>query len=96
MSVRFFRRARIAPGVTVNFSKGAPSLSLGIRGAHVTLGRSGIRRTVGIPGTGLFWTHLDGNHTGVHTAAHFGGRLVDPLLIVLIVVAVFAILLAVL
>jgi tetratricopeptide (TPR) repeat protein len=57
MSYRFFRRMRIAPGLTVNLSKSGPSLSVGGRGGHVTLGGSrGRRTTIGLPGTGLYWT----------------------------------------
>jgi tetratricopeptide (TPR) repeat protein len=57
MSYRFFRRLRIAPGLTVNLSKSGPSLSVGGRGGHVTFGGSrGRRTTIGLPGTGLYWT----------------------------------------
>ena len=56
MSVRFFKRIRILPGVTLNISKRGLSVSLGPRGAKVTANKSGIRKTVGIPGTGLFST----------------------------------------
>ena len=69
MGFRFYRRVRICPGVSVNLSGGGPSLSLGVRGAHVTLGRRGITRTVGLPGTGLFYTSRSGYHTGYHSAA---------------------------
>lgn len=69
--VRFFRRVRIAPGLSVNLSKHGASLSVGVRGAHVTLGRHGVRRTVGIPGTGIYWTSQSGHHTGVHSGQHF-------------------------
>ena len=59
MSYRLFRRLRIAPGLTVNLSKSGPSLSIGGRGAHVTLGGArGRRTTVGLPGTGLYWTSV--------------------------------------
>lgn len=59
MSYRFFRRVRIAPGLTINMSKSGPSLSVGGRGGHVTLGGSrGRRTTVGLPGTGLYWTSV--------------------------------------
>ncbi len=60
MGFRFFRRMKIAPGVTLNFSKSGLSTSLGPRGARVTLGRRGVRKTVGLPGTGLHYTELDG------------------------------------
>jgi hypothetical protein len=71
MSLRFFRRLHLMPGLTVNLSKGLPSLSLGVRGAHVTLSSTGIRKTVGLPGTGLFVTSKQGWHTGVHSAQEF-------------------------
>lgn len=64
---RVFRRKNVLPGLRVNLSKSGPSLSVGVRGAHVTLGRRGITRTVGIPGTGIFYTSRSGHHTGAHT-----------------------------
>jgi len=45
MGFRFFRRMKIAPGLTLNLSKSGPSLSFGPRGAKVTVGRRGVRRT---------------------------------------------------
>lgn len=56
MGFRLFRRIKIAPGITFNLSKTGGSFSFGVRGARVTLGRTGIRKTVGIPGTGLYYT----------------------------------------
>ena len=56
MGFRFWRRIRIAPGVTLNLSKSGGSLSFGPRGAKFTIGPRGKRATVGIPGTGLFYT----------------------------------------
>ena len=53
---RFWRRVRVAPGVTINLSKSGPSLSVGPRGSKVTFGQRGVRQTMGIPGTGLFAT----------------------------------------
>ena len=50
---RFYRRVSIFPGLSVNLSKSGPSLTVGMRGAHMTFGSSGVTRTVGIPGTGL-------------------------------------------
>lgn len=65
---RFYRRKQIFPGLSVNLSKSGPSFTFGVRGAHVTLGHGGIRRTVGIPGTGLYYTSHSGYHSGVHSA----------------------------
>ena len=69
MGFRFYRRLRIAPGLSVNLSKSGPSLSVGIRGAHVTVGRRGVTKTIGVPGTGLFYTSRTGYHSGYHSAA---------------------------
>lgn len=67
-SFRFYRRVHIFPGLTVNLSKCGPSLSVGVRGAHVTVDRRGVTRTVGIPGSGIFYTSRTGYHSGVHSA----------------------------
>lgn len=37
----------------INLNKGGVSLSGGVRGAHVTIGTSGINTSIGIPGTGI-------------------------------------------
>jgi hypothetical protein len=59
----------------VNLSRSGPSLSVGVRGAHVTFGRKGVRRTVGVPGTGVYWTSFDGYHSGVRNGlGQDGGR----------------------
>jgi hypothetical protein len=60
---RLFRRIKIAPGVTINFSKSGLSTSFGPKGAKVTVGKRGVRRTVGIPGTGVYYTSTSG-HSG--------------------------------
>ena len=57
MSWRFQKRIRVGPFLRLNVSKGGVSTSLGTRGAHVTLGHGQVRETVGIPGSGLSWTH---------------------------------------
>jgi tetratricopeptide (TPR) repeat protein len=56
MAFRFWRRVKIAPGISLNLSKSGGSLSLGPRGAKFTIGPRGPRATAGIPGTGLFYT----------------------------------------
>jgi len=56
MGWRFQKRVKIAPGVTLNVSKGGPSVSFGTRGARFSIGRKGARETVGIPGTGVSYT----------------------------------------
>ena len=53
---RFRRSIRLLPGVRLNIGKTGISTSVGVRGAHVTLGRGKVRTTVGLPGTGLSYT----------------------------------------
>ncbi len=59
MSLRFWQRVRIAPGVTLNLSKSTASLSFGPRGAKYTVSPRGNRATLGLPGSGLFYTIQD-------------------------------------
>lgn len=57
MGVRFRRSIKIAPGIRLNFNKKSFGLTMGVKGAHVTVNSKG-RKTasVGIPGTGLSYT----------------------------------------
>jgi hypothetical protein len=73
-SFRFYCRVHIFPSLSVNFSKSRSSLSVGVRGAHVTVGRRGVTRTVGIPGTGVYYTSRSGHQTGVHHVPGQDGR----------------------
>jgi tetratricopeptide (TPR) repeat protein len=59
MSFRFWRRVRLAPGVTLNLSKSMASLSFGPPGAKYTISPNGNRMTAGLTGTGLFYTVHD-------------------------------------
>jgi len=56
MGLRFTRRVSLFPGLRVNFSKSGASLSVGHKGAWYTVGPRGRRVTLGLPGTGLYWT----------------------------------------
>jgi hypothetical protein len=59
MGFRFQRRLRLFKGVSLNIGKrGISSISVGTRGVHTTIGKSGIRNTIGLPGTGLSYTSL--------------------------------------
>jgi hypothetical protein len=53
---RFYRRKKILPGVSINWSRSGPSISIGPRGARFTIGPRGARETVGVPGTGISYT----------------------------------------
>ena len=69
MSVRFRRRLKIAPGISLNFNKNSVGLSLGVRGAHYTMNSNG-RRTIsaGIPGTGISSVQTISGGTHAHRA----------------------------
>ena len=56
---RFRRSFKIVPGLWWNIGKKSSSVSLGGRGLHYTIGPSGTRTTVGLPGTGL--SYISGN-----------------------------------
>jgi Protein of unknown function (DUF4236) len=53
MPLRFRRTLRVGPGVKLNFSKSGVSTTVGPKGFHFTFGKRGVRRSIGIPGTGV-------------------------------------------
>ena len=60
MGLRFRGSIRIAKGLRLNLSKSGLSMSAGGRGSTLNLGSKGVRGTVGIPGSGLSYSHLFG------------------------------------
>jgi tetratricopeptide (TPR) repeat protein len=67
---RLFRRKKLVPGLTLNLSRSGPSLRIGGRGAGVTIGgRSRLRTTVGIPGSGIYYTKTAGGGRRVRRRA---------------------------
>jgi hypothetical protein len=57
MGWRFRRSVKLLPGVRLNVGKRSLSVSAGPRGGKVSLNTKGeVRRTVGLPGTGLSHT----------------------------------------
>ena len=53
MTWRFRKRIKLLPGLWINLSKGAPSLSIGGKGVTTNIGKKGVATTLGTPGTGL-------------------------------------------
>ena len=88
MGLRVWRRVRIAPGLTVNVSRRGASLSAGGRGHWLTAGRRGLRGTVGIPGTGIWYTTR--LHPRSAAPAKATGGAFGCLAYVLILVAIYA------
>jgi len=66
--VRLWRRKQILPGVTLNLSKSGLSTSFGVRGFHYTVGHHRRRTTIGIPGTGVYYTTYSHPHARHATA----------------------------
>lgn len=64
--MRFQKRIKLLPGISINLSKSGISTSIGPRGAKVTVGNGKQRTTVGIPGTGL--SHSVVESTGTPTS----------------------------
>lgn len=52
--MRFRRRVKICKGLSLNFSGSGISMSMGVCGASVTVGKRGVYANYGIPGTGLY------------------------------------------
>ncbi|HEY2980915.1 MAG TPA: DUF4236 domain-containing protein, partial [Anaerolineales bacterium] len=56
MPIRYYRSFKILPGVRINVSKSGISTTVGPRGFKLTFNKHGIRRTIDLPGTGLYAT----------------------------------------
>jgi len=64
MSSYFRKSIKIAPGIHLNLSKRGTGISLGGRGAHISLSPTGrVIKTVNIPGTGIYYRNVDTLHS---------------------------------
>lgn len=54
MGIRFRKRIKVLPGVTINFSKSGMSTTIGIKGSSINVGKNGVYGNAGIPGTGIY------------------------------------------
>ena len=55
---RFRKSIKLAPGIKINLNKKSVSLTTGVKGFHHTVGTRGSQTTIGLPGTGLSYTHV--------------------------------------
>jgi Protein of unknown function (DUF4236) len=62
MGFRFRRSISLFPGIRLNIGKRGVSTSIGVRGAHITVGHGKVRETVGIPGSGLSYSQTETTH----------------------------------
>jgi Protein of unknown function (DUF4236) len=66
-SFRFRRSVKIAPGVRLNINKKSVGLSAGVPGARISKNSDGRgTRSIGIPGTGLYWRDQTGPRTSTN------------------------------
>jgi hypothetical protein len=79
MGLRFSRRVSLIPGPRLNLSRSGVSLSIGGRGPWCTVGPRGRRVTLGLPGTGLYWTEK----VPPHAPPHGGHRLAFALVVLI-------------
>ena len=56
MGIRFSKRVKLLPGVTLNISKTGASVSVGPKGAKINISKKGVRGTVGLPGSGASYS----------------------------------------
>lgn len=56
MGLNYRHSVKLGKNVRLNFSKSGMGISAGVKGAHVSVGPHGVRKTVGIPGTGIYYT----------------------------------------
>lgn len=68
MGLRFRRSIRVLPGIRINLSRSGLSTSVGVRGAHVTVGHGKVRETVGVPGSGVSYTTMDSTRSEANSA----------------------------
>ena len=61
----YFRKSfKIAPGIHINLSKRGTGISIGARGAHISLSPTGrVTKTVNLPGTGIYYRDVDTLHS---------------------------------
>ena len=69
MGLRFRKSIKIAPGLKVNLNKNSISATVGTKGSHYTVNSKGKRTaSVGIPGTGIYYTESSGGKNNNSTA----------------------------
>ena len=84
MGWRYHRRLSILPGLRINLSRSGASISVGRRGAWITLGHGQRRTTVGLPGSGLSYTE-----TQPLEPVHGGHQITFVLVVVALLAAVW-------
>lgn len=70
MGLRFRKSIKVAPGVKVNLNKKSTSVTFGGKGVHKTISSTGKKTSsIGIPGTGMYYTSSSGSGSNKHSNA---------------------------
>lgn len=70
MGLRFRKSIKVAPGVKVNLNKKSTSVTFGGKGVHKTISSTGKKTSsIGIPGTGMYYTSSSGSGSNKHSIA---------------------------
>jgi len=85
---RFRKSFKVLPGVRLNVGKTGLSTSIGRPGATVNFRGDKVKTTVGIPGTGLSYSHAETPRGGIGRS--FSTGIVLFLLLLLLLALVFA------
>ena len=84
MGLRFRKSIKIVPGIRVNFGKKSTGVSFGAKGARASFNSKGrVTRSVGIPGTGLYYQQNDKLGSGTPGITTIIGGIFLGLLLVL-------------
>lgn len=74
MGFRFRKSFKIAPGVKINLNKKSSGVTFGGKGFHYTVNSNGKRtKSVGIPGSGLYYSTTSGGGSGNKNSGSSGG-----------------------
>jgi Protein of unknown function (DUF4236) len=91
MAFRFRRSISIFPGLRVNLTKrGASSISIGRRGAHMTFSDKGTRTSVGLPGSGLNYSEFTPANGIDRAPLERPGDTASPLRVALVLILIAA------
>lgn len=75
MGLRFRKSFKIAPGVKLNLNKKSAGITFGGKGAHFTMNTKGKNTTsVGVPGSGLYYTSTSGGGSTGSGGGNNGGN----------------------
>lgn len=93
MGWRFRKSINLGKGVRLNLNKKSAGISFGTKGARYSINSDGRRTTtIGIPGTGLYWTDSRKNTDSKSQGNGCTGCLISIIVIIIIAVIIYLVL----